>query len=137
MHFEDMVLENISKVAEFSYAAGFATILGTAWSKTSFGITLLRISNGWVKWFVWFLIISINLILGTSAVVLFVQCQPIGKLFNEMLEGNCWPKRTVELYQTFCSGKLSALAWSLNPIPSSDSYALLTQDVEPSILGGY
>ncbi|CAI4213957.1 unnamed protein product [Parascedosporium putredinis] len=45
MHFEDMVLDNIPKVAEFSYAAGFATILGTAWSKTSFGITLLRISD--------------------------------------------------------------------------------------------
>ncbi|PKS08085.1 hypothetical protein jhhlp_005360 [Lomentospora prolificans] len=103
MHFEDMVLENIPKVAEFSYAAGFTTILGTAWSKTSFGITLLRISTGWTKWFVWFLVISINLVLGASAIILFIQCWPIQKLFNEMLDGQCWPKNTVEHYQMFCS----------------------------------
>ncbi|MBE3045623.1 hypothetical protein IMZ48_24365, partial [Candidatus Bathyarchaeota archaeon] len=74
-----MLLENIPRVSAFSYAAGFTTILGTCWSKTSFGITLLRVSDGWVRWFVWFLIISVNLVLIANAVILWVQCWPIQK----------------------------------------------------------
>ena len=104
LHFEDMVLEDMPKVSMYSYAAGFATILGTAWSKTSFGITLLRISSGWVKWLVWFIIISVNLVLVASGIILWVQCRPLSKLFSEMLEGTCWNKHIVEDYQTFCSG---------------------------------
>ncbi|SPO06773.1 uncharacterized protein DNG_09467 [Cephalotrichum gorgonifer] len=86
LHYEDMILENMQKTAKFSYAAGFATILGTSWSKTSFGITLLRISNGWVKLFVWFIIISLNLVLSASAIILFVQCRPIQRLFTQMVD---------------------------------------------------
>lgn len=105
LHYDDMVLENMPKVALFSYSAGFLTILGTAWSKTSFGITLLRISSGWVKAFVWFLIVSTNLVLTASGIILWVQCVPLKKLLSEAEDGTCWPKKIVEHYQTFGSGR--------------------------------
>ncbi|SPO04716.1 uncharacterized protein DNG_07401 [Cephalotrichum gorgonifer] len=86
LHFEDMVLENIPIVAEYSFAAGFATILGQAWSKTSFGLTILRISDGWMRWLVLFIIISMNLVLTTNAILLYAQCTPIRRLFDELAE---------------------------------------------------
>lgn len=97
--------EKIPETSKFSYAAGFTTILGTSWSKTSFGITLLRISSGWLKWFVWFIIISVNLVLSASAILLWVQCLPVEKLFDELAEGTCFSRHIIEDYQTFCSGK--------------------------------
>lgn len=124
LHYEDMELEKMPGVSMFSYAAGFATILGTAWSKTSFGITLLRISGGWARWLVWFLIASVNLVLGASAVVLWVQCWPIAKLFSEAEEGSCWPRVIVEHYQTFCSSKWTPLWKFKEPVISSEGRRL-------------
>lgn len=104
LHFEDMVLENIPIVAEYSYAAAFATLLGVSWSKTSFAVSILRISNGRMRWFIWFIIISTNMVLITNAILLYAQCTPIKRLFDEQAEGTCWPKTIGEHYQTFCAG---------------------------------
>lgn len=105
LHFEDMAPENIPVVAEYSYAAGFATVLGIAWSKTSFGLTILRISNGWRRWLIWFIIISMNMVLIANAIMLYAQCTPVRRLFDELSEGTCWPKIYGERYQGFCAGK--------------------------------
>ena len=88
-----------------SYSAGFATILAAAWSKTSFGITLLRIAEGWVRWVVWFIIISVNIVLGVSAIIMWTRCWPVAKLWNDQLEGTCWTPVTMERYQTFTSSR--------------------------------
>ncbi|KAH7139878.1 hypothetical protein B0J13DRAFT_558589 [Dactylonectria estremocensis] len=37
------------------------TLIGQAWSKSAFGVTLLRISNRWQQWVLWFCIVSMNL----------------------------------------------------------------------------
>ena len=92
--------------ALISYIAGFATILGTIWSKTSFSITLLRITTGRLRWLVWFIIISVNLVLGVSATIHWTQCWPLKKLFNYNMEGTCLPLQVVQSWQIFASGTL-------------------------------
>jgi hypothetical protein len=37
------------------------TLIGQAWTKTAFGVTLLRISNGWQKHVIWFCIATMNI----------------------------------------------------------------------------
>lgn len=37
------------------------TLIGQAWSKTAFGVTLLRMSNRWQKGILWFCIITMNI----------------------------------------------------------------------------
>ncbi|KAH6999262.1 hypothetical protein BKA56DRAFT_469408 [Ilyonectria sp. MPI-CAGE-AT-0026] len=37
------------------------TLIGQAWSKTAFGVTLLRISNCWQRWILWFCIVTMNM----------------------------------------------------------------------------
>jgi hypothetical protein len=36
------------------------TLIGQALSKTAFGVTLLRMSNHWQKWLLWFCMITMN-----------------------------------------------------------------------------
>ncbi len=109
LHYEDMDYKNMPMMSLISYSAGFATILAAAWSKTSFGITLLRIASGWVKWFIWLIIVSVNVVLGVSAAIMWTRCWPVAKLWNPELEGTCWTPVTMERYQTFTSSKQAHL----------------------------
>ncbi|KAH8654714.1 hypothetical protein BGZ61DRAFT_373363 [Ilyonectria robusta] len=36
------------------------TLIGQAWTKTAFGVTLLRMSNRWQRWILWFCIVTMN-----------------------------------------------------------------------------
>ncbi|KAH7368280.1 hypothetical protein B0T11DRAFT_276747 [Plectosphaerella cucumerina] len=37
------------------------TLIGQAWTKTAFGVTLLRMSNQWQRWVLWFCIVTMNI----------------------------------------------------------------------------
>lgn len=37
------------------------TLIGQAWTKTAFGVTLIRMSNEWQRWILWFCIITMNI----------------------------------------------------------------------------
>lgn len=70
------------------------TITITGWTKTSFGITLLRLTSGRTKAFVWFCIISINVTTIVSAIIPWAQCTPISKTWDpDMVGGTCWAPR--------------------------------------------
>ncbi|OBT94144.1 hypothetical protein VE01_06965 [Pseudogymnoascus verrucosus] len=98
-HYEDM--QDKEKVSLFSYAAGFFSILATVWSKTSFAVTLLRVSNGWMKWLVWFIIVSTNLVLGANAIIQWIQCWPVEKLWHTWIKGRCWSYEIIQDYNIF------------------------------------
>ncbi len=98
-------MDSLSVIAHFSYAAGFASILAAAWSKTSFALTLLRVSDRWLKRAVWFIIISINVVLGVNGVIQWIQCWPVEKLWHTHIPGSCWPSVIVRDYNTFVSGE--------------------------------
>jgi len=89
-----------------SNTSGFFSILAAMWSKTSFAITVLRISDGWVKRFIWVLIVSINLVLGFGALSTYIQCSPTEKLWRPNMEGECWPKETIITYNIFAAGNM-------------------------------
>jgi hypothetical protein len=81
-------------------------ITASAWSKTSFAITLLRITDSKTKKFVWFLIISMNLSKLVSAMLQWISCQPLQKSWNPLYEGGtCWDKMPVAHYNIFSGGK--------------------------------
>ncbi|RYC53887.1 hypothetical protein CHU98_g12320 [Xylaria longipes] len=84
-----------------NFLAGIFSILAAAISKTSFALTLLRISNGWVKCVVWFAISTVNVVMGLSIIFNWVQCTPLEKNFNIFLPGSCWPATTLIGYNAF------------------------------------
>ncbi len=101
--FDDIDPDNLSTMVFFNYASGFMVLLSAIWSKTSFGITILRISDGWTRRLVWFSIITVNAVLGVSAAFQWVQCWPSEKLWKPEVDGVCWPSSIVITYDTFSS----------------------------------
>jgi uncharacterized membrane protein YwzB len=66
------------------------TITATAWTKTAFAVTLLRLTSGVTRASVWFIIVTINIAMGLSALVPWIQCTPLAKGWDRTLEGECW-----------------------------------------------
>jgi hypothetical protein len=88
-----------------SNIAGSFLIVGAAWSKTSFAITLLRISSDWEKKLVWFIVVSVNTILGVSFIMTWIRCWPLEKVWRPWTPGHCYPYRINLMYNIFTAGK--------------------------------
>lgn len=84
--------------------AGTFSILAALWSKTSFAVTVLRISDGWTRRFVWFVIVSVNAALGLSIAFTWGQCMPLRKVYTPNVAGTCWPKELPIRYNIFTAG---------------------------------
>ena len=84
--------DDLPSLLFFSYLAGFFTILSATWTKSSFAITLLSISEGWTRRVVWFMLVSVNLVLGLIALLQWVRCWPVETLWDVGVgvTGHCW-----------------------------------------------
>lgn len=72
---------------------------GQAWSKTSFALTLYRISEPWMKKVIWVIIITVNLVQMLSSLFFWIPCTPLEKAWNSLIEGTCWnPYISVDFY---------------------------------------
>lgn len=66
------------------------TITAIVWTKTAFAVTLLRLTEGKIRAFVWFCIVTLSITMGFSAAVPWIQCNPIKKGWVSSLPGTCW-----------------------------------------------
>ncbi|KAK4455262.1 hypothetical protein QBC34DRAFT_287961 [Podospora aff. communis PSN243] len=82
--------EAINRLATLGLCSTTLAITSQSWSKTSFAITLLRISDGWLTWFLWAVIVSMNVLFGLGALFLWVGCSPLEKAWNPRVAGTCW-----------------------------------------------
>ncbi|KAK3386666.1 hypothetical protein B0H63DRAFT_139492 [Podospora didyma] len=97
------------------------TITAASWSKTAFAITLLRLGKGWVRWVIWFIIVSLNLIMGLNAMISWVGCIPVQKSWNMMgVEGKCLDLSVIVNigyvsggYSAACDFVLALLPWAI------------------------
>ncbi|KAE9378639.1 hypothetical protein N431DRAFT_325815 [Stipitochalara longipes BDJ] len=100
---------DITDWPDYLYVAnitGVCSILAAAWSKTSFAVTLLRLSTGWMRRLIWFIIASVNIFLGLSCIFTYVQCKPVKRLWDTSVPGACWNQEVIIRYNSFSS------AWS-------------------------
>jgi hypothetical protein len=97
-HIYDIDPKNLPTIGLLGQFQASAATLATLWSKTSFGITLLRITKGFSKGVVWFLIITMNLALSLNVLFTWIQCTPIQKAWNVTTDGTCWDPRVNVYY---------------------------------------
>lgn len=107
--------DNLEIFLLFSNLAGTFSILAALWSKTSFAVTVLRISSGWVKVLVWFIIVTVNICLGIAIAITWGQCTPIEKVWRPRTPGECWPKEIQIHYNIFTSGESSISSFKRKP----------------------
>ncbi|KAK5654080.1 hypothetical protein OQA88_7761 [Cercophora sp. LCS_1] len=77
------------------------SITASAWSKTSFALTMLRLVEPPTTYLIWFAIITINATKAASGTVAWISCTPLHKAWLPYSEGTCWDKRSVAYYNLF------------------------------------
>ncbi len=87
--------------------AGTFSVTAAIWSKTSFAVTLLRLTETERHWklALWFIIVSTNIAMGLSALFPWVSCTPVDKAWNMMTPGTCWPGYIIVYYNIFSAGE--------------------------------
>jgi len=120
MHNSDINPENLPTIGLLTNISTSVVILGAVWSKTSFGMTLLRITEGGTKAGVWFIIVTMNLAMSISVLVTWIQCNPIPKGWDRSINGICWDPKVNAYYGVFAAAYsglmdvvLALLPWSV------------------------
>jgi hypothetical protein len=87
--------------------------------------------HGKTRVFIWFALVSMNLLLGTTAMLFWVRCTPLEKAWHPFIRGSCWSPNVLITYNVFTSGELVGLrfAWCKG--------TLITLALQCSILWGY
>jgi hypothetical protein len=113
-HIWEVPVENMITMGILSNISGFTSVLALAFSKTAFAITLLRLTDGPMKWLVWGIIITLNVAILPSSLVFWIRCNPPAKTWDPSVPGTCWPAEPTLVYSIFAGGKLVT---KLTPIP--------------------
>lgn len=113
-----------------SVVAGFFLVLAAAWSKTSFALTLLRLTRPAKNCFslrsvVWFAIWSTNLAIAASGVFQWAQCWPLDKLWRQWIPGQCLPLGVVNGYNMFVAAYSGLMDVTLALLPCKIFYPLM------------
>ncbi|KAH8843581.1 hypothetical protein MCOR27_010509 [Pyricularia oryzae] len=108
-HAWDVPFENVDAQALIGLICTTLAITSAAWSKTSFALTLLRIAGKRVKIVIYFLIFSMNTLMGVGALLMWVNCKPLRKAWQPMIEGYCWDRQLDVIFGIF-SGSYSGIS---------------------------
>ncbi len=118
LHIWDFPLENMQAMMLPTTVAGTFSVTSAVWSKTSFGITLLLITDGWIKKLTWFCIISMNLAMFFSALLPWITCTPIKKTWDLSVQGSsCWDGRVIVYYDIFSAAYSALMDFTLAFLP--------------------
>lgn len=129
-HTYDVHILNLTKWILILDSRASTLITALAWTKTAFAMTLLRLTMGKIKAFVWFIIITLNIAMGFSAMMPWIQCRPLAKRWHPDLGGQCWPPG-VGIKIFIGSGALSSLYdFALAFLPWTFLYSLTLQKKE-------
>ena len=111
---------NVLTIALYTSIGASVSCFASTFSKISFGVTLLRLTSGYIRWFVWFCIGTLFLIMLPSAFNTWIQCTPTAKAWNPSIEGHCWDASITVNYGIFNAAwcaiadfALALLPWTL------------------------
>jgi hypothetical protein len=92
------------------------TCVASAASRISFGVSLLRLTTGWWRRFVWFIIVVLFLTMVPAAVSSWMKCAQETRV-SDNSPGPCWDHSALQAYVIFHSASNSMLDVALALIP--------------------
>ncbi|KAF4829397.1 hypothetical protein CGCTS75_v006728 [Colletotrichum tropicale] len=128
-----ITIENITTLAIVGLSSITCSFVGQVWSKTAFAISLLRMCEGWKKAFVWFSIISMNILFAFASLSFWIGCVPLEKRWKPFGDGTCYDLKWVVSFGIFVSVysglldlALAAIPWMIlmRPTPAEESSGL-------------
>ncbi|EFX02151.1 hypothetical protein CMQ_2200 [Grosmannia clavigera kw1407] len=120
-HHHDTIGSETSKLLRIlGLVSVFSSFTSAVASKTSFAVTLIRLSDGWLRRLEWAIVISLNLLLPLCAYCIFGFCTPTAKIWKPYIEGKCRSMHVAVVigivfgsYMAFCDIVLALLPWGI------------------------
>ncbi|KAF7539652.1 hypothetical protein G7054_g1967 [Neopestalotiopsis clavispora] len=109
--------ENLYTLVKLVSVTSVLTLVAAAFSKTSFALTLLRLTDGWMKKAVWVIIVTLNLVLLVNAILPFLRCIPSEAAWNPAVEGKCFDILISIRFSIFGAAYSAAMDWLLALVP--------------------
>ncbi|KAK3388825.1 hypothetical protein B0T20DRAFT_86409 [Sordaria brevicollis] len=95
----DVPLPNWQYLGILGAVTGTTSVLHAMLSKVSFAVTLLRLTDGWIKRFIWFIIITLSVGQVSSAFMFWLRCLPAEATWNPHIEDKkCWDSKAFLAY---------------------------------------
>lgn len=101
--YTDQDPEQLAGTIKLGLVAATLAIASTGISKTSFALTMLRLTTGRMRKVIWFIIVSINLFMGMTGLFVWIQCIPLQKNWDLNVPGACWESNVNVVYARFAS----------------------------------
>jgi hypothetical protein len=99
--FELVDLSHFEKMTYYGASGLTFSIASITLSKISFGVTLLRLTDRWLRWYVYFAMATLAIFAVPVMVIPWVQCKPLAKTFVDIFPGECIDKRPSVRYGRF------------------------------------
>ncbi|KXH67760.1 hypothetical protein CSAL01_07836 [Colletotrichum salicis] len=110
---DDLKLINLNTILVATFG-----IIATTTSKSSFALTLYRIvTNQWLKHFLIFIIVSINISMNLVWIFGFAKCTPLQRVWDSSVPGSCWDKKKLVKFQLFSAYYSAILDFVLAFLP--------------------
>lgn len=116
-HVWTIPLQDAFTLARLTYIGASISCFAATFSKISFGVTLLRLTKGPTRIFVWICCVLLFLLMLPSAFMSWAECRPVAKLWNFMLEGSCWDKSVTRNYGFFNAAFCALVDFALALLP--------------------
>ncbi|KAM7191313.1 hypothetical protein V8F20_009368, partial [Naviculisporaceae sp. PSN 640] len=111
--------DNLAKFIILLSSRASFTLTSLGWTKTAFAVTLLRLTEGFTRRFVWFIIISLNVTTIISGLIPWIQCSPLEKTWTPAMDGFCWANKVgtkvwigMGAYSALMDFTLAVLPWT-------------------------
>jgi hypothetical protein len=101
----DINLSHLPLVGLLGLISSVFSLLAAIYSKVSFALTLFRLSNYGIRVLLCFIIFSVHIALGGTALISFIQCTPVARNWNDSVEGKCWEKKIFVTYAIVAGSK--------------------------------
>ncbi|KAE9378867.1 hypothetical protein N431DRAFT_540615 [Stipitochalara longipes BDJ] len=97
-HMVDIDRSRLQYVGLLGLISSVFSLLAAIYSKVSFALTLFRLSNFGMRVLLCFIIFSVHIALGGTALISFIQCTPVARNWDYLVEGKCWDKNIFVTY---------------------------------------
>ncbi|KAL1608877.1 hypothetical protein SLS59_002068 [Nothophoma quercina] len=113
----DIDPNNVLTIALYTSIGASISCFASTFSKISFGVTLLRLTAGKIRWTVWFCVVTLFLFMLPSAFITWIQCTPTAKAWDPTIEGHCWDAVITVNYGVFNAAWCAAADFYLALVP--------------------
>lgn len=105
-HIDTISDENLRTINLNTILVATFGIIATTTSKSSFALTLYRISTStWMRYFLIFVIVTVNISMNLVWIFGLAKCTPFEKVLNSKFPGTCWDRSKLLKFQLFAACK--------------------------------